>query len=79
MVGFPYLVPIAWSQIQVSKDSGAPIAMDQAVADGWLAGMAFTWNQNAYVSVASGGSFLPLKRYWVRALQSGVSLLVPAP
>ncbi|MCX5977281.1 MAG: hypothetical protein NTV33_10775, partial [Coprothermobacterota bacterium] len=74
--GSPYPAPIFWGTALARKDS-LVVSLDQATANGWLQGVLFRYNGSSYDLLYSGGTFQAMAGYWVRSLQTGVTLLFP--
>lgn len=87
LIGHPFATPIKWYDMKLTNGSET-IGLLDAVAEGWIGRIAFTWDPVSggfgYVGTGARGSrfddsLRPWKAYWVSTNQDDLALIVPAP
>lgn len=73
MIGNPFPLSIPCNRVTATK-GGQELSLGQAQDTGWI-GPAYSWSGTAYLNLDfATGSWLPGQGFWLRVLQSGVSL-----
>ncbi|MEI6310133.1 MAG: hypothetical protein WCP58_10890 [bacterium] len=79
MIGAPYAADIAWGSVLISKDGGAPVSLDAAIAGDWIKSPLYHWGGTFYQPLSSGGTFVNLSGYWIYAKGGGLAIVFPNP